>query len=399
MLLVRGIGRLVVGDGTIASDVALIGDRHGIKWVGGLRVMPPALSSLVSDEINAMGALVTPGLVDAHSHPVYAGNRFAEIAMRSEGADYQQVAQAGGGIASTVHKTRHASRQHLFDNTLRRARRWLAGGTTTLEAKTGYHLTRDGELMDLEILSEVGAQPGVPSISATFLAAHALPAEFEGDADAYIDTIAQWLPQAFERGARHVDVFCDEGYFSVDQSRRLLLQAKAAGLRTRIHADELARTGAAMLAAEVGADSADHLLRITDDDARILGEAGVAAVLCPGTALAMGHTPPMAALRDANVTIGLGSDHNPGTSGLTDMTVVIALAVAALGMSVHDAVQAATRGSATSLGFADRGVVAVDKRTDLVIWSADHEGAFAWSWGLSPLQVILQGKPQPFGAF
>jgi imidazolonepropionase len=250
--------------------------------------------------------------------------------------------------------------------------------------------------MALDVLSEVGAQPGVPSISATFLGAHALPPGFEGDVDEYVNDIASWFPQVVERGARHVDVFCDEGYFTIEQSRTLLLRAKAAGLRTRIHADELARTGGALLAAEIGADSADHLLRITTEDAAAMGNAGVVAVLCPGTALAMGCNPPVAELRRAQVTMALGSDHNPGTCGTTDMTIVVAVAVSVLGMSVHEALCAATSGSARSLGYDDRGLVVEGKRADLVIWSADHEGAFAWSWGLAPLQVIKGGSAQRF---
>jgi imidazolonepropionase len=187
-------------------------------------------------------------------------------------------------------------------------------------------------------------------------------------------------------------VFCDEGYFSVSESRRILEAGRRASLAPRIHADELARTGGAQLAAELGAASADHLLRITSDDAAALGAAGVVATLAPATALAMGAGPPIDALREKGVTIALGSDHNPGTSGLTDMTIVIALAVAELGLSVEEALIAATRGGAQSLLRPDLGVVEVGAAADLVLWDADHEGAFAWQWGVAPFEVWRGGR-------
>ena len=226
----------------------------------------------------------------------------------------------------------------------------------------------------------------------TFLAAHAVPPEYIGDQGAYVDEVISWCPEAAAAGARHCDVFCDEGYFTVEESRRLLLAARLAGLLPRLHADELARTGGAQLAAEIGASSADHLLRITAEDARALADAGVVATLAPVTALSIGTLPPVAALQAAGATVALATDHNPGTCGTTSMSLVVALAVTGLGMSVDAALSAATLGGAASLRLGDRGRVEPGLLADLVVWDADHEGAFAWSFGLTPAQIWLGGS-------
>jgi imidazolonepropionase len=195
-----------------------------------------------------------------------------------------------------------------------------------------------------------------------------------------------------EAGADAVDVFCDVGYFDVEQSRRVLLAGREAGLQVRVHADELARSGGSQLAAEVGAASADHLLHVTASDASALGAAGVVATLCPSTALSIGRTPNVEALREAGVTFALGSDHNPGTSGITSMSLVIGLATWVFGLSVEEALRAATVGGAASLRRSDVGVVAEEAGADLVAWDTDHEGAFAWAWGLEPRWVVRAGE-------
>ena len=265
---------------------------------------------------------------------------------------------------------------------------WLVVcGTTTVEAKTGYHLDGPGEIEAVRILAALAGEAALPSIEVTWLAGHGVGPEFSGDPDGYIDDACRWCERAREAGARHADVFCDEGYFTVAQSRRLLTAAAEAGLLPRIHADELARTGGARLAAELGCSSADHLLLIEELDARALAASGVVATLAPVTALAMGRTPPVDALLAAGVSIALGSDHNPGTCGTTSMSLVVALAVAELGLSVGQALEAATAGGAASLRLTDRGRVEVGRRADLVAWNADHEGAIAWSYGLRPRQV------------
>jgi imidazolonepropionase len=391
---VDNIGRLFPAGGAPAFDnAAVVLDGPSIAWVGSARPGPPPhVAAAVTDLEDAGGALVTPGLVDAHTHPLYAGDRSAEIARRSAGATYDELAAAGGGIAASVAATRSAPPAELRAATEARLRRWLAAGTTTVEAKTGYALDRDGELGGVALLAGLRGRADLPDLSVTFLAAHALPAD-AGGADAYIDQVATWCGPAAEAGASACDVFCDQGYFTVEQARRVLQAGRAAGLAPRIHADELAHTGGARLAAELGARSADHLLHADAADAAALARAGVVATLAPGTALAMGRLPPARLLRDAGVRLALATDHNPGTCGLTDLSVVVALAVAALDLSVDEALVAATAGGAASLGLSDRGVIAPGLRADLVAWDAAHEGAFAWAFGLRALRVWRAGVP------
>ena len=395
-LVLRSVGRLFTGTDAGAISNAVVAVRDGLIAYAG-----PADSFDEgafgegafdgAEEVDLAGALVTPGLIDAHSHPVYGGNRFAEIAMRSEGASYSEIAAAGGGIASTVKATRATPAHDLEEAPRARLKTWLAGGATTIEAKTGYNLDEAGELAAVGLLAKLAAEVELPSVEVTYLAGHAVGPEFAGDPDGYIDAAATWCSGAQRAGARHADVFCDAGYFTVGQSRRLLTAAARAGLLPRIHADELARTGGSMLAAELGCVSADHLLLIDDGDARALAAAGVVATLAPVTALAMGQSPPVKVLEQAGATIALGSDHNPGTCGTTSMSLVVALAVAELGLSVERALTAATAGGAASLRLTDRGRIATGLRADLVAWDADHEGAFAWSYGLAPLAIWKGG--------
>ena len=316
-----------------------------------------------------------------------AGIVLPRIALRSAGASYSEIAASGGGIASTVTSTRATPPDVLASSVRGRLLSWYAGGTTTVETKTGYHLNGPGELEAVRILADIGASPELPSLEVTWLAGHGVGPEFAGDPDGYIDDACGWCERARLAGARHADVFCDQGYFTVEQARRLLRASVKAGLVPRIHADELARTGGALLAAELGCASADHLLLISDLDARALAAAGVVATLAPVTALAMGKRPPVQTLLDAGVTIALGSDHNPGTCGTTSMALVVALGVAELGLSVGQSLTAATAGGSASLRLADRGRVEEGLKADLVAWDADHEGAFAWSYGLRPLRV------------
>jgi imidazolonepropionase len=316
----------------------------------------------------------------------------AEVAMRTAGASYAEVAKAGGGIRSTVAATLAAALSDLEEATAHRLRRWLEGGATTVEAKTGYHLEREGELAATRLLARLAQRRDLPRVEVTFLAAHALPPDRSAKFGAYAKQVAEWCGDAHVAGARFCDVFCDRGYFSVPQSRLILQAAARAKLIPRIHADELARTGGSQLAAELHAVSADHLLRANRSDAIALARAGVVATLAPGTALSMGRLPPVKELADAGVVIALGTDHNPWTSGITSMSVVIALAVAVFKLSVERALIAATLGGAHSLSRSDRGAVEAHKLADLVLWEAEHEGALAWAYGLRPRIVWLGGR-------
>lgn len=392
-LLVRNIGRLFTsGTPEVVEQAALLVEDGLVAWVGPGAELPATRVPPDAGEVDAAGALVTPGLVDAHTHPVYGGDRFEELARRSAGAGYAEIAAMGGGIASTVRATRAAPARELEWRLRSLMGGWLDGGATTVEAKSGYFLEKEGELACLRLLRACGEEPGMPSVEVTFLGAHAVPPELEGEADRYADEVASWCAEARQAGARHADVFCDEGYFSVEQSRRVLGAAAAAGLVPRIHADELARTGGAELAAELGCASADHLLRVDEAGAAAMAAAGTVATLAPVTALAMGVSPPARMLAEAGVTLALGTDHNPGMSGTTSMSLVVALAVAGLGLSVSEALVAATAGGAASLRLPDRGRVAPGLRADLVVWEAEHEGAFAWAYGLQPAVVLVAGS-------
>ena len=392
MKRLRNIGRLFTGTATgVIEDAAVIFDSAEIAWCGKHGEEPREVMESVTEEHDCAGGLVTAGLIDAHTHPVYAGDRMAEVAMRSTGASYEELAKAGGGIRATVQATRGKSIDALEQATARRLWSWLEGGATTVEAKTGYHLQREGELDSTRLLTRLGMRQDLPRIEATFLAAHALPPDRGARMGAYARQVGEWCADAYLAGARFCDVFCDRGYFTVSQSRSILKAGLAAKLIPRIHADELDRTGGARLAAALHAASADHLLRANRGDAVALARAGVVATLAPGTALSIGKLPPVKELIDAGAVIALGTDHNPGTSGITSMSVVVALAVAVFKLSVERALLAATLGGAYSLSRSDRGVVAPHKLPDLVLWEAEHEGAFAWAYGLKPRVVWLRG--------
>ncbi len=394
MRRLRHIGRLFTSTPAgVIQRASVIVDGDRIAWVGREGREPREMLKALTDDFDCAGGLLTAGLVDAHTHPVYAGSRMAEVAMRTAGASYLEIAKAGGGIVASVKATRAASTAALEKATARRLAQWFRGGATTVEAKTGYDLQHKGEIDAVRILKRLGRRAGLPRVEVTFLGAHALPPGRRTTYSAYAAEVAAWCSDARAAGARFCDVFCDQGYFSVAQSARIFKAAAAAGLVPRVHADELARTGGSQLAARIHASSADHLLRANRSDARALARAGVVATLAPVTALSMGKLPPVEELREEGAVIALGTDHNPGTSGLTSMSVVVALAIAVFKMSVDQAVVAATAGGARSLRLDDRGRVARSLLADLVLWDAEHEGAFAWTFGLAPRQVWKGGVP------
>ena len=289
--LLTNIGRLWTGS-EVWSNAAILTHNDRIAWVGRASELPESLPGVVEDIVdvdsveNLGGGLVTPGLIDAHTHPVYAGNRWAELAMRSSGSSAGEIAAAGGGMASTVTVTRGTDPWTLCNGVRERLGEWLRFGTTTIEAKTGYHLTRDGELADVRMLRSLEGEPGMPRVHVTFLAAHAVPPEYFGRRNDYIDAVGTWCSDAAAVGADSVDVYCEEGRFTEREARWILSAGRAAGLLPRVHACGESRTGAARLAAELGCASADILHEASDEDVAALAQAGVAAVVCPGTALA-----------------------------------------------------------------------------------------------------------------
>jgi imidazolonepropionase len=397
--LLTNIGRLWTGTDVCSNAAVLIHDDR-IVWAGPSSDLPQSVPGIIDDIVdvdhveNLGGGLVTPGLIDAHSHPVYAGNRWAELAMRTSGSSHSAIAAAGGGVNSTVTVTRGTDPWTLCNGVRERLRQWILAGTTTVEAKTGYHLTRDGELADIRMLRSLEGEPSMPRIHATFLAAHILPPEFFGRRRDYIEAVRQWAGDAAVAGADSIDVYCDEGHFTAEEARALLLSGKRAGLKARMHACANERVGAAQIAAEVGCASADLLTHANEDDIKALAHAGVTATVCPGSALNSARPPaPVRAMLDRGVPVALGTDHNPGQCGITSMPLVIGLAVAMFGLSVTEALRAATLGGASALRVGDRGSLAPGMLADIVLWDADHEGAFAWAFGLRALRVWRGGVP------
>ena len=396
--LLTNIGRLWTGS-EILSNAAILTSEERIAWVGPAAELPQSVPGVVDDIVdvdlveNLGGGLVTPGFIDAHTHPVYAGNRWAELAMRSNGSSAAEITAAGGGVSSTVTVTRGTDPWTLCNGVRERLGRWLRSGTTTIEAKTGYHLTRDGELADVRMLRALEGEPGMPRVHVTFLAAHAVPPEFFGRRTDYIDAVSSWCADAQAVGADSVYVYCEEGRFNEDEARWILNAGRRSGLLPRVHACGDSRTGAARLAAELGCASADLLHEAT---CRRRGRAGPGRSrrrVCPGTALQTNAKPPVRSLLDKGVAVALGSDHTPGGSGITSMSLVVSLAVSYLGMSVDEALRAATIGGAHALRAPDRGAMVRGRLADMVLWDADHEGAFVWSYGLVPRRVWRGGEP------
>jgi imidazolonepropionase len=396
--LLTNIGRLWTGSEIISNAAVLTYDER-ITWVGPAVELPESIPGIVADIVdvdhveNLGGGLVTPGLIDAHTHPVYAGNRWAELAMRAGGSSATEIAAAGGGVASTVTVTRGTDPWTLCNGVRERLRDWLLSGTTTIEAKTGYHLTRDGELADVRMLRSLEGEPGMPRIHVTFLAAHSVPPEYFGRRNDYVDAVGSWCADAHSAGADSADVYCEEGRFSEHEARWILNAGRAAGLLPRLHAGGQSRTGAARLAAELGCASADLLHEADDEDVAALAQAGVAAVVCPASSMQTTHRPPVRALLDKGVTVALGSDHTPGGNGITSMPLIISLAIAEFGLSVTEALRAATIGGAHALRAPDRGGLYRGRYADLVLWDADHEGAFSWAYGLKPLKIWRGAEP------
>jgi imidazolonepropionase len=363
-LTVRGIGRLLTMTGAPIHDAALVVRAGRVSWVGSARDLPVDAPEAV---LEAAGACVVPGFVDPHTHLVFAGVRREEFVARLAGESYD-----GGGIRLKVDATRAASDEQLLELAAARAATALSHGTTTMEVKTGYGLTTDDELRLLDIVAGLARRTPL-RLETTYLGAHVVPARRErGD---YVDEVVATLPAAAARGARWCDVFCDQGVFTVAEARRILTAARDHGLGLRLHAEEIAHTGAAALAAELGCASADHLEHISSEDARAMAAAEVVGVLLPTVTLSLrsqawGHP---AVLRDAGVELALATDCNPGTSWCESMPYAIQLGCLAMGLSVDEAFRAATLGAAHSLRRDDVGHLGVGAWGDLAVLDADHE--------------------------
>ncbi|MBM3695997.1 MAG: imidazolonepropionase [Actinobacteria bacterium] len=371
-LLVTGIGELATNAPRSPDLVGVVREaavaiRAGrVAWAGAQADLPDGFEDLPRFDVD--GRAVVPGFVDAHTHLVFAGDRSDEFCRRLRGEAYEDILASGGGIHATVAATRAASFDDLAEAGAARAWRLLRQGTTTVEVKSGYGLDVDSEVKILEAARAVGER--VPlDVVPTFLGAH-VTARGMGRED-YLRLVSGEMLAACAPLARYCDVFCDRGAFTVDEARRVLRAGRERGLRPRIHAEQLAHTGAAALAAELGAASADHLEHATAEDAALLRQAGVVAVLLPAAAFSMrAPQAPARLLWDAGVTVALATDCNPGTSYVESMPFVIALACLQMGLTPEEALWAATRGGALALDEADKGWVVEGAVADLAVLEA-----------------------------
>jgi imidazolonepropionase len=394
-MLLTGTGRLLMAQPHAAeapstlSPWALLVRTGRIEWVGSPDDAP------ASERWEDLGtALVSPGLVDAHTHPVFAGDRSDEAAARLAGQPY-----AAGGILRTVAATRAASDDVLGALVEGRFQAALDAGTTTIEAKSGYGLQLADELRSLRIIRAAADQVGIRVVR-TFLGAHAVPEEATS-ADDYVTEIVEHMLPAVAGAADFADVFCDEGFFTVSQAERVLAAAAAHGMGTRLHAEQLARTGATELGIRIGAASVDHLEQLDPAGVAALAGSGTVATLLPGPALLLGDArPPARALLDAGVTTALATDANAGTWANPSMPLVIGLGAADLGMTVDEAIAAATAGGAAAIGLAtETGVIREGLAADIVAWDAEHEGAFALRMGdVRPVRIWIGGEERGHGS-
>jgi imidazolonepropionase len=351
--------------------------------------------------IDCGGKMVTCGFVDSHTHPVFLDNRDEEYAMRLAGATYEKIAEKGGGIVSSVEGVRNASEDELIDKVSQRMDRFIAGGTTTIEAKSGYGLDTESELKSLSVIHKVHKSHALDLIP-TFMGGHAFPQEFADDQDGYVNLICnEMIPAVAAQGiAVFNDVFCEEGYFTVVQSKRILETGKKYGLKPRLHADEFVDSGAAELAGEVGAISADHLMAVSVDGINALVENNVIATLLPGTTFFLGKSTyvPARELINSGITLSLASDFNPGSCYIQSMPFIMTLACMHLGMTVEESFQAVTYYSAKALELEDKiGSIEVGKSADLIVWGISSLLDIPYYVSNHPIRYVMKNGEVVFG--
>jgi len=401
-LIIRNIGQLLTmapPGATFACSDAIVAVSGGhIVAAGPRREIEPALAERdLTINIDAAGGVVTPGLIDPHTHLLFAGWREAEFTQRLEGRPYLEILAQGGGILNTVARFRAASDDELLDHGRSALDRMLRAGTTTVEVKSGYGLDREQELRALRLYRRLGEEHSIDLVP-TFLGAHAVPGEFGGRpnaAGAYLDEVClPLLPEIATAGlARFCDVFCEEGVFSVEDSRRLLVAAAAHGLGLKLHADEIEPLGGAELAAEVGAVSADHLARASEEGLKRMAAAGVTAVLLPTTLFTLGRRDyaPARKMIELGVEIALATDYNPGTSPVESMPLVMGVACRTMGLSPAEAFRACTAGAARAIGLGGKvGEIRPGLPADLVVFEADDYRQVAYRLGVNLVRMVVK---------
>jgi imidazolonepropionase len=381
------VATLADGYGIIEDGaVAVRGGR--IAWVG-----PRAEAPQASITHDCDGLWLTPGLVDCHTHIVYAGNRSDEWEARLNGATYEDIARAGGGIMSTVRATRAASEDDVLKASLPRIRALLAEGVTTLEIKSGYGLDLETEAKMLRVARRVGELLPV-DVRTTFLGAHALPPEYAGRADDYIDMLCgDMLPALAAQGlVDAVDAFCERIGFSHDQTARVFDVARRLGLPVKLHAEQLSDQGGAALVAQYGGLSADHLEWLSEEGVAAMARAGTVAVLLPGAYYFLRETrmPPLSALRDAGVPLAVATDCNPGTSPMTSLLLAMNMACTLWRLTPLEALQGVTVNAARALGLSDRGTLEAGKRADFALWDIARPADLAYAIGANPCRGVVR---------
>ncbi len=383
----------IIADGVVVCHGAIISFVGPDAAYAGLACAPGDAPPL---EIDLRDRVVMPGLVDPHTHLIFAGERADEYHARLAGATYAEIAARGGGIVATVRATRAAADASLLALARDRLRTMARYGTTTVEAKTGYGLTPEAEDRLLALAAALAAEPDLPQIIPTFLGAHAIPPEFRDDRAAYVALLRTEMLPRFTGRARFCDVFCESGYFTPEESRAILSTARDLGYRLKVHANQMGASGGAAIAAELGATSADHLDYADDHDLERLAAAGVVATLLPGCSL-MSNLPYPDARRYLRhgLRVALATNLNPGTSYTENPQLILALAIAQMGMPIADALLAMTRHAAAALALDDRGVLAPGARADLSIWSIRDYQEIGYHFGTNLVEQVIIGGRAP----
>ncbi len=386
----------------VVEDAAVLYDEHSISWIG-----PRAAAKDKAPIVDYGDRVVTPGLIDAHTHSAWVGSRHEEYVLRMAGADYRAIAAAGGGILSTYRAVAQASEDVLARELAARLRHMAELGVTTVEVKSGYGLDPDGERKQLRAIARARTDASLPSVVPTYLALHALPESAKSSRDHYVLRAGTSMVQevAQQKLAQFVDAYVDQNAFTIDEARLVCDAAKRAGLGVRLHVGQFADIGGAQLCAEVGARSADHLENVDADGIAALAKAGVVATLLPVASFSLGQAPPpVHELREAGVPFVVASDANPGTAPTESLPLAMSLAVRMYGLTPAEAILGATRNAAVSLGLAGHGVsrprgsLVAGARADLVVWDLPHEFAILQPWGAPKTHAVLRKGLQIAGA-
>jgi len=352
--------------------------------------------------IDCKGKLLTPGFVDSHTHPIFVDLRSEEHRLRLSGTTYEEIAENGGGIVSSVESVRTATVDRLYEKSISRIERFIALGTTTIEAKSGYGLDTESELKSLKVIEKI-SNNHIIDIVPTFMGAHAFPIDFLDNKEAFVRLICEeMIPAVHEQGiAEFIDVFCEEGYFSIEQSRKIIEIGKSFGLKPRIHADEFNNFGASTLAGEIGSFSADHLMKIDNNGIKSLKENNVIATLLPGTTFFLNKSAyaPARKLIDSGVTVALATDFNPGSCHIQSMPFIITLAVMNMSMSIEEAFLGATINGAKALGLdSEIGSIEIGKKADIILWDISNLFDIPYYVTDHPIRAVIKNGEIVFGS-